>query len=59
MFNMLNRKNEMLDELNKKDEVIASLESKLDAVHRSMAVIEFTPDGHIIEANENFLAARN
>ena len=28
----------------------------LDAIHRSMAVIEFTLDGHILTANENFLA---
>jgi methyl-accepting chemotaxis protein len=29
----------------------------LDAVSRSQAVIEFTPDGKIITANDNFLAA--
>jgi methyl-accepting chemotaxis protein len=28
--------------------------SKLDAIGRSQAVIEFTPDGHILFANENF-----
>lgn len=27
----------------------------LDALERSQAVIEFTPDGHIVRANENFL----
>lgn len=30
---------------------------KLDAVSRTSAVIEFTPDGTILDANENFLAA--
>ncbi len=34
----------------------ASTQAQLDAVRRSMAVIEFTPDGHIITANDNFLA---
>ncbi|WP_458735765.1 methyl-accepting chemotaxis protein [Zobellella taiwanensis] len=28
----------------------------LDALHRSMAVIEFTPDGTVLDANDNFLA---
>ncbi|HJV44046.1 PAS domain-containing methyl-accepting chemotaxis protein [Caulobacter sp.] len=30
---------------------------KMDAVGRAQAVIEFTPDGQIITANDNFLAA--
>ncbi|MEB0046301.1 MULTISPECIES: PAS domain-containing methyl-accepting chemotaxis protein [unclassified Pseudomonas] len=30
-------------------------ESMLAAIGRSMAVIEFTPDGHVITANDNFL----
>jgi methyl-accepting chemotaxis protein len=30
---------------------------KLSAIDGSMAVIQFTPDGHIIDANSNFLAA--
>ena len=29
--------------------------SRLKAIDRSMAVIEFTPDGHILTANQNFL----
>ncbi|WP_438764846.1 methyl-accepting chemotaxis protein [Kushneria sp. TE3] len=29
--------------------------SRLAAIDRSMAVIEFTPDGHILTANQNFL----
>ncbi len=28
-----------------------------DALNRSLAVIEFTPEGHILNANDNFLAA--
>ena len=31
--------------------------AKVDAIGRSQAVIEFTPDGHIITANANFLTA--
>ena len=30
---------------------------KYDAVARSQAVIEFTPDGEIVTANQNFLDA--
>ena len=29
----------------------------LDAIHTSNAVIEFTPDGHVLDANRNFLSA--
>lgn len=32
-------------------------QSIINALNRSLAVIEFTPDGHIICANENFLKA--
>ncbi|MGY4493250.1 methyl-accepting chemotaxis protein [Pseudomonas sp. TE3610] len=32
-------------------------ESKLKAIGRSMAVIEFSPDGRVITANDNFLQA--
>ncbi|MHB0776358.1 methyl-accepting chemotaxis protein [Halomonas sp. WWR20] len=31
------------------------MRSRLDAINRSMAVIEFTPDGTILTANQNFL----
>ncbi len=34
----------------------AEVESKLAAVSRVQAVIEFTLDGHVIDANDNFLA---
>ena len=34
----------------------AELQAKLDAIHHSMAVIEFTPEGTIQKANANFLA---
>lgn len=35
----------------------AEAEGKLEALSRAQAMIEFTPDGHILDANENFLAA--
>lgn len=34
---------------------LADLQGKADAIGRSQAVIEFTPDGAVIAANENFL----
>jgi methyl-accepting chemotaxis protein len=34
----------------------ANLESQIRAIHRAQAVIEFTLDGTIVEANQNFLA---
>ncbi len=34
----------------------AEASGKIDAIERSQAVIEFTPEGDIIRANENFLA---
>ena len=34
-----------------------SFNCKLDAISRTTAVIEFTPDGTILDANENFCAA--
>lgn len=35
----------------------ADAEGKVAAISRAQAVIEFTPDGMILEANENFLSA--
>ncbi|OCJ12869.1 chemotaxis protein [Rhizobium sp. AC44/96] len=35
----------------------AEAEGKLEALSRAQAMIEFTPDGYILDANENFLAA--
>jgi len=32
------------------------MNSRLNAIDRAMAVIEFTPDGHILTANDNFLS---
>ncbi|KXS37261.1 MAG: methyl-accepting chemotaxis sensory transducer with Pas/Pac sensor [Halomonadaceae bacterium T82-2] len=32
------------------------MRSRLDALDRSTAIVEFTPDGHILTANDNFLA---
>ncbi|MFM2043090.1 MAG: methyl-accepting chemotaxis transducer/sensory box protein [Pseudomonadota bacterium] len=34
----------------------ADLQGQMSAIHRSQAVIEFTPDGTILSANPNFLA---
>ena len=31
------------------------MRTKFDALDRSLAVIEFTPDGHVLSANTNFL----
>ena len=36
---------------------LAELRAERDALSRAYAVIEFTPDGHILKANDNFLAA--
>ncbi|MGH1344659.1 MAG: methyl-accepting chemotaxis protein [Nannocystales bacterium] len=35
----------------------ADVRGKMDAINKAMASISFTPDGTIMEANENFLAA--
>ena len=32
-------------------------QSRMDAISKSMAIIEFTPDGTIVTANDNFLNA--
>lgn len=36
---------------------LAELRAEREALSRAYAVIEFTPDGHILSANDNFLAA--
>ncbi len=38
---------------------LESTRAILDALNKSQAVIEFTPDGHILCANDNFLATLN
>ena len=35
----------------------AQLQSQIQALHRAQAIIEFTLDGYILDANENFLRA--
>lgn len=37
-------------------EKVADDTAMLEAINRNMAVIKFTPDGEVLEANENFLA---
>lgn len=49
---------------NKKDQALreqrlAHLDSKLQAIDRSMASIEFDLDGNVLQANDNFLATLN
>ena len=44
-------------ENNENNEKIEALEAHLRSLSRSQAVIEFEPDGTIIEANDNFCAA--
>lgn len=46
-------------ELNRQKQINADFESLAAAVGKSQAVIQFTMDGTIIEANENFLNAMN
>src|SRR5471032_489306 len=36
---------------------LSEAHAKMAAISRSMAMIEFTPDGHILDANANFCAA--
>lgn len=42
-------------DITERHEELEHKEAVISALDRSMAVIEFTPDGHVIEANENFL----
>ncbi|RXZ43809.1 methyl-accepting chemotaxis protein [Crenobacter cavernae] len=43
-------------QLSEQQELVAMQQAVLAAINRSMATIEFKPDGTIIDANENFLA---
>ena len=36
-------------------ELTANAKGQIDAISKAQAVIEFTPDGHVMTANENFL----
>ena len=50
------RKSDMV-EIQRSHQALASLQAKLAAISRSMAMIEFTPDGTILDANERFCQA--
>lgn len=50
------RKSDLV-EIQRSHEALASLQAKLAAISRSMAMIEFTPDGTILDANERFCQA--
>lgn len=52
MFNRRSLKREMID----CQEKYSQAQSVLDAINKHMAVIEFTPQGKILDANKNFLA---
>ncbi|NWE72052.1 PAS domain-containing methyl-accepting chemotaxis protein [Pseudomonas gingeri] len=47
------RKSDLL-EIQRFSYALSEANAKLAAIGRSMAMIEFTPDGHILEANANF-----
>ena len=49
--------NTLLDELTTFTEKAADYEGKISAIDKSQAAIEFTPDGTIVTANDNFLNA--
>ncbi|WP_425451603.1 PAS domain-containing protein [Crenobacter cavernae] len=51
---MFNHK--LKQQVSAQQELIDTQQAVLAAIKRSMAVIEFMPDGTIIDANENFLA---
>ncbi len=50
------RKSDLV-EIQRSHQALASLQAKLAAISRSMAMIEFTPDGTILDANERFCQA--
>ena len=54
MFNLHHKAD--LQEIERFSCALTEANAKLEAISRSMAMIEFTPDGFVIEANENFCA---
>ena len=56
MFKLLSRQSDMENTIAEQAKTINDLSAHLKAVNHSLAVIEFTPDGHILKANDNFLA---
>ncbi|GLO46939.1 methyl-accepting chemotaxis protein [Pseudomonas putida] len=50
------RKSDLV-EIQRSHQALASLQAKLAAISRSMAMIEFAPDGTILDANERFCQA--
>ncbi|HEY9104154.1 PAS domain-containing methyl-accepting chemotaxis protein [Chitinimonas sp.] len=50
-------KSKTQDQLQQQRKCIVDQQAILDALSRSMAVIEFNPDGTVLNANENFLQA--
>ncbi len=55
MLKMLSRSRELESALHQQQQKTFDLEGKFEAVKRSMAVIEFLPEGKVIDANDNFL----
>ncbi|MEG0637346.1 MAG: pili assembly chaperone, partial [Pseudomonas sp.] len=47
------RKSDLI-EIERSHHALASAQAKLAAISRSMAMIEFAPDGTILDANERF-----
>lgn len=56
MFDFGKKAQRLADELAQQQQQTSQLTNTLAAINRSMAVIEFTPDGHILTANDNFIA---
>jgi methyl-accepting chemotaxis protein len=56
MFNPFKKQIDHSIELNEIKGQISEYSSKFDAINRSMAVIEFSKDGNILYANDNFLS---
>lgn len=56
MFDFGNIKAELTQQLVEAEQKNVEQQAMLQAISRAMAVIEFTPEGNIITANDNFLA---